>query len=347
MPMMRAVVIRRLGRLDGDDSPLELRLMPRPSPAAGELLLRVALCGVCHTELDEIEGRSPPPQLPMIPGHQVVGTVVGHGSTIPAGSPALGTRVGVAWIGGACGTCRFCREGRENLCAGFQATGRDRHGGYAEYMTAAACHVHPLPPQLSDGEAAPLLCAGAVGLRALRLAGDLTGRRLGFTGFGGSAHLVLAFARALFGAIEIFVFARSEEQRAFARTLGADWAGDTEETPPAPLDAIIDTTPAWRPVLAALAALAPGGRLVINAIRKRDDDRELLLTLDYARHLWQEKELRTVANVTSADVADALALAAVHGIRPHVTGYPLAEAARALAELRAGRVLGSKVLDCA
>ncbi|OQX20302.1 MAG: alcohol dehydrogenase [Desulfobulbaceae bacterium A2] len=344
---MRAVVIQHLGRMDGVAAPLVLRRLPRPRPGPGEVLLRVTLCGVCHTELDEIEGRSPPSRLPMIPGHQVVGTVIGHGRDVPAGTPALGTRVGVAWIGGACGACQYCRQGRENLCPHFQATGRDRHGGYAEYMTADARFVSPLPSRLSDEAAAPLLCAGAVGLRALHLAGDLTGRRLGFTGFGGSAHLVLAFARVLYGDIAICVFARSPEQRAFALRLGVDWAGDTDEVPPAPLDAIIDTTPAWRPVLAALNALAPGGRLVINAIRKRDDDRHLLSGLDYARHLWQEKELHTVANVTRADVAEALALAAAHDLRPQVTRYPLAAAARALCELRAGRVLGSKVLDCA
>jgi len=205
-------------------------------------------------------------------------------------------------------------------------------------------YAQPVPDRYSDAEAAPLLCAGAVGYRALRLAGIGNGEVLGLTGFGGSAHIVLQLARHLYPDSRIFVFARDEDAQDFARTLGAAWAGGTEDAPPEPPRAIIDTTPAWRPVLAALQALAPGGRLVINAIRKEAGDRELMAEIDYETQLWHEKELKSVANVTAADIAEFLPLAAEAGIRPEVTVYRLDEANRALRELKHGGVRGAKVL---
>ena len=226
----------------------------------------------------------------------------------------------------------------------FAATGRDHDGGYAEYMTVSEAYAVPIPDVFSDVEAAPLLCAGSVGYRALKLANLANGDPLGLTGFGGSAHIVLQLARHLYPGSPVFVFARDPQAQAFARQLGASWAGDTTDRPPQPLRAIIDTTPAWKPVVAALASLRPGGRLVINAIRKEDGDKNALLALSYHEHLWMEKEIKTVANVTHNDIAEFLPIAARVPIRPAVETWPLEEANRALLELKRGPVRGAKVL---
>ena len=343
---MKALLLRRLGDLDTLTAPLELAYMPDPIPGPGEVLIRVSACGICHTELDEIEGRTPPPALPVILGHQVVGRVVQCGPRPTALGP--GARVGVGWIYSACGHCRYCRHGYENLCAAFRATGRDANGGYAELMVARQEFAYPIPESpMTDAEAAPLLCAGAIGYRSLRLANLPNGGRLGLTGFGASAHLVLKLVRHRDPDAEVFVFARSEAEQGFARELGATWAGDTSDTPPEPLDAIIDTTPVWRPVVEALRNLAPGGRLVINAIRKQHTDRDALAQLDYAAHLWMEKEVKSVANVTRRDVTEFLHAAAAMGLRPEVQEYPLEEANQALRDLKAGSVRGAKVLRIA
>ncbi len=339
---MKALLLSQLCRFQSDWQPLELVERAVPTPAPGELLIRVAACGVCHTELDEIEGRLPPSSLPRVLGHQVVGTIDRVGDGVEPG--LVGSRVGVAWIYRACGVCRFCLTGRENLCPFFEATGRDADGGYAEYMVAPAAFTLPLPDAISDVEAAPLLCAGAIGCRALRLTGLADGEPLGLTGFGASGHLVLQIARNALPHSRVFVFARDERARAFARQLGADWAGAEHDRPPDPPAAIIDTTPAWRPVVEALAALAPGGRVVINAIRKEAGDRQELLRIDYAEHLWREKEIKTVANLTRDDVREMLALAVAGGIRPTVETWPLDAANRALRELKAGAGRGAKVL---
>ena len=343
---MKALLLRRLGDLDTLAAPLERADMPDPIPGPGEVLIRVSACGVCHTELDEIEGRTPPPALPVILGHQVVGRVVQCGPRPTALGP--GARVGVGWIYSACGHCRYCRHGYENLCAAFRATGRDANGGYAELMVARQEFAYPIPESpMTDAEAAPLLCAGAIGYRSLRLANLPNGGRLGLTGFGASAHLVLKLVRHRDPDAEVFVFARSEAEQGFARELGATWAGDTSDTPPEPLDAIIDTTPVWRPVVEALRNLAPGGRLVINAIRKQHTDRDALAQLDYAAHLWMEKEVKSVANVTRRDVAEFLHAAAAMGLRPEVQEYALEDANRALHDLKSGSVRGAKVLRVA
>jgi propanol-preferring alcohol dehydrogenase len=340
---MLAMVLQRICRMEGAARPLTCVDLPRPTPAPGEVLLKVSACGVCHTELDEIEGRTPPPRLPMVLGHQVVGRVVERGAGTRRYS--IGDRVGVAWIFGACGQCALCRSGRENLCEQFAATGRDAHGGYAEFMTVGERFALPLPAAFGDVEAAPLLCAGAIGYRSLRLTGLTNGRRLGLTGFGASAHLVLKMVRHRYPASPVCVFARSPGEREFARELGAVWAGDTGEMAPEPLDCIIDTTPAWAPIVSALANLAPGGRLVINAIRKEAGDQSCLQGLDYPRHLWMEKEIKSVANVTRADVTEFLDLAAEIPIRPEVQTFPLTEANTALQELKQRRIRGAKVLD--
>ena len=342
---MQAMILEGISSFAENPSPLVQAELPEPVPGAGEILIAVSACGVCHTELDEVEGRTPPPAFPVIPGHQVVGTVAGRGPNAERFRP--GERVGVGWIHHACGLCAACRSGSENLCPSFRATGRDVHGGYAEFLTVPEAFAHPIPPVFSDSEAAPLLCAGAIGWRSLRLAGLNDGETLGLTGFGASAHLVLAAVRHRFPRARVFVFARSERERAFARELGAAWAGTTDEAPPEPLRAVIDTTPAWKPALAALRHLAPGGRLVINAIRKEEADKAELLGLDYPAQLWREKEIKSVANVTRSDIREFLEVAARIPLRPTVEEYPLAEANRALAELKTGKLRGAKVLRMA
>lgn len=340
---MDAMRIRSLGPVDDSREPLVHEKVDAPLAGQGEVLIRVHACGVCHTELDEIEGRTAPAELPMTPGHQVVGTVAAEGPGCQLG--LQGKRVGVAWIHSSCGTCRWCLEGRENLCPEFRATGRDAPGGYARFMTAPESFVYELPDQLEDLEVTPLLCAGAVGYRALRLCRLADGQGLGLTGFGASGHLVLQMARHLYPNSSISVFARSDKERAFALQLGAHWAGNTDDRPPFPLDAIIDTTPAWFPVLSAMDVLAPGGRLVVNAIRKEAGDQHLLTGLDYTRHLWREKTLTTVANVTRKDVQECLRLAVEIPLKPEVKTYSLEQAGLALQELKRGDIRGAKVLQ--
>lgn len=339
---MKAMLLERLGAVGSGATPLRWTEIPEPVAGDGEALIQVQACGVCHTELDEIEGRTPPAALPVVLGHQVVGRVVEIGSNIR--SVTVGDRVGVAWIFSACGHCHYCQSGYENLCVEFRATGRDANGGYAEYMTAPAAYVVNIPATFKDEEAAPLLCAGAIGYRSLRLTNLRDGQRLGLTGFGASAHLVLKMVRHQFPATEVFVFARSEQERAFAAELGAVWTGEPTATAPQQLDAIIDTTPAWTPILGALENLAPGGRLVVNAIRKEEADKSVLAQLDYPRHLWMEKEIKSVANVTRADVQEFLDLAAKLEVRPHVQTYPLSAANQALIDLKTRAVTGAKVL---
>ena len=333
---MKAMLLNELASMQDKPEPLKLVDIPTPIPAPSEILIRINACGVCHTELDEIEGRTPPPSLPVVPGHEVIGRVaaIGDGTT----KFEIGDRVGVGWIFKSSG------DARENISKEFVATGRDVNGGYAEYMSVHEDYAYHIPDCFSDYEAAPLLCAGSVGYRALKLTGIENGNILGLTGFGGSGHLVLQLAKYLYPESPVFVFARSRQEREFAIALGATWSGDTEEEPPEKLHAIIDTTPAWQPVLAALKCLRPGGRLVINAIRKEDADKSLMAEIDYADHLWQEKELKTVANVTSQDIEEFLKVAAAADIRPEVQVYPLEEANKALCELRAGHIRGAKVL---
>jgi len=336
------MVINRILEMAPGALPLLPVELPKPEAGPHEILIQVKACGVCHTELDEIEGRTPPPSLPVVPGHQVVGRVVAMGRHVQRFS--VGDRVGVAWIFSACGQCELCRTGLENLCPQFRATGRDANGGYAEYMTVHQAFAYRIPDPLTDVAAAPLLCAGAIGYRSLALTGIENGHRLGLTGFGASAHLVLKMVRSEYPDCAVYVFARSGREREFALELGAFWAGDTADVPPDPLHCIIDTTPAWTPVVAALRWLAPGGRLVINAIRKEAGDQQRLMDIDYAEHLWQEKEIKSVANVTRQDVSAFLSLAARIPIVAEVETYDLMDANKALMELKQRKIRGAKVL---
>jgi len=334
--VMKAMVLPKIVSLDEVESPLELVDLPIPVAGGGEVLIRVSACGVCHTELDEIEGRTAPLHFPVVLGHEVVGRVEQVGNEVT--KLREGDRVGVGWIHSSTG------EADENVSSEFRATGRDVNGGYAEYMTVSEDYAYPIPSSFSDEHAAPLLCAGAIGYRALKLTGIRDGECLGLTGFGGSAHLVLQLTRHLFPNAKVYVFARDDTSRDFARKLGAEWAGDTTDRAPERLHAIIDTTPAWMPVVEALANLRPGGRLVINAIRKEDADRQYLLNLNYREHLWMEKEIKTVANITQHDIREFLPLAAIIPIKPEVETYSLEDANRALTELKHHNVKGAKVL---
>lgn len=347
---MKAMILESLADVRTNHTPLRLTQLPEPSLSADEILLRVTRCGVCHTELDEIEGRTPPPQLPVVLGHQVVGVVESRSDDFSRQKAATteavttGQRVGVAWIASACGHCKHCLAGNENLCAEFKATGRDINGGYAEYLKVRADFVHPIPDSITDSEAAPLLCAGAVGYRALKLCNLEDGQSLGLMGFGGSNHIVLKTAKYKYPNSPIFVFSRNPSEREFALSLGATWAGAIEASPPEGLDAVIDTTPVWGPVSEALKRLSPGGRLVVNAIRKEESDKEILMKLDYPSQLWMEKEIKSVANVTRADVREFLQLAAEAKIKPEFQEYDLQDANAALVEMKQGKIRGAKVL---
>jgi propanol-preferring alcohol dehydrogenase len=330
---MKAMVLRKAASIES--GPLEWTDWQDPVPGAREVLIQVSVCGVCHTELDEIEGRIQT-HLPLILGHEVIGRVVQQGPGVTR--HRRGDRVGVAWIYSACRTCSFCRDGNENLCSRFQATGCDANGGYAQYMVAPEDSAYAIPARFSDAEAAPLLCAGAIGYRDLRLSGVRKGQILGLFGFGASAHLVVQLAR--YQGIEVFVFTRSEEHRQLARRLGAVWTGRPDETPPQNLDAAIDFTPVGETVIHALKALQKGGRLVVAVIRKRDP----IPPLDYAQLLWDEKEIKSVANITRRDAREFLPLAAEIPIVPEVQEFDLKEANHALLLLKQGKIQGAGVL---
>jgi len=339
---MKAMVLSHLCNLEEDESPLNLVDLPVPSPQEHEIRVKVSTCGVCHTELDEIEGRIPPAKFPIILGHQIVGRVEQAGGK--AGRFHLGERVGIAWIHSACGVCSFCLSGNENLCDRFQATGRDVDGGYAEYTIVPEDFAFRIPQEFSDSEAAPLLCAGAIGYRSLRLSGMKNGEVIGLIGFGASGHLVMKMVQQKYPNSRVFVFSRTQSERDFAQELGASWVGSFEETAPEKLHVAIDTTPAWKPMVVALENLEKGGRLIINAIRKEAKDKESLLGLDYPRHLWMEKEIKSVANVGRRDVEEFLRLAAQAFIRPELQEFKLEEANKALVELKERKIRGAKVL---
>ncbi|WP_299159126.1 zinc-dependent alcohol dehydrogenase family protein [uncultured Eudoraea sp.] len=337
------MILNQISDLKENRAPLQLCDIPIPEPKKNEVRIKISVCGVCHTELDEIEGRLKPPKLPVVPGHQVIGVVEKLG--IGTSKFRVGDRVGVAWIFSACGKCKFCLEGNENLCDDFVATGKDVNGGYAEYMTVPEKYACSIPHFFTDAEAAPMLCAGAIGYRSIQLAQIRDGDNLGLMGFGASAHLVLKMIKHRYSNTKVFVFARKAEERQFAMELGAIWSGKTTDTSPEKLDAIIDTTPAWAPVVEALRNLEKGGRLIINAIRKENKDREYLQNLSYQDHLWMEKNIKSVANLTAKDVSDFLELAEKASIKPEYQLYPLEQVNKALIEVKEQKIRGAKVLQ--
>lgn len=333
---MQAMLLTRLA--DIEQRPLAMADIPKPVPKDNEVLLKVLACGVCHTELDEIEGRLTPPTLPIVLGHQIVGEIVEKGPD--ANNLDLGQRVGVTWLNRACGNCRFCLSGRENLCDHAKWTGLDVNGGYAQFTAVPEKFAHPIPQRFSDATAAPLLCAGVIGYRAIRLAEIADGDVVGLYGFGASAHIVIQVLRHTHPKSPVFVFTRSSAHRDLAAQLGAEWIGAPDDKPPAKLNKAIDFTPVGQTVLSALAASDKGATVVINAIRKTAPIPEL----NYAEHLWHEREIKSVANVTAQDASEFLPLAAEIPIIPHVQEFELAQANDALIDLKKGQIHAAAVL---
>jgi propanol-preferring alcohol dehydrogenase len=323
--------------LDAPGQPLHPVVRPRPVPGPGQLLIAVRACGVCRTDLHLIDGELPDPKFPVIPGHEIVGTVVARGAGVFA--PEVGARVGVPWLGSTCGHCGFCTTGRENLCGEARFTGYQLDGGYAEYVVADARYCFALPARYSDVEAAPLLCAGLIGYRAYRMAGDA--QRLGIYGFGAAGHLIAQVAIAQ--GRQVYAFSRPGDAAgpALARQLGAAWAGGSDEAAPEPLDAALLFAPVGALVPAALGAVVRGGTVVCAGIHMSDIPR-----FPY-RVLWGERALRSVANLTRRDASEFLALAAAVPLAIHTRTYALAAANTALADLRAGRIEGAAVLTIA
>ena len=328
---MRAVVLNSSKEIG--HRPLQMVDLPQPVPAAGQVLLRVRACGVCRTDLHIVEGELPQRRPRLIPGHQIVGEIVAD----PTPELPLGMRVGVSWIGGIDGTCWYCRRGLENLCDSPTFTGYTVDGGYAEYTTARSDFVFPLPTDLDDLHAAPLLCAGIIGFRSLRVAGVEPGERVGLFGFGASAHLAIAVLHSW--QCEVYVSTRGASHRKLAESLGALWVGDATEKPPVELDRAVTFAPSGDVVVAALSSLRKGGVVAINAVHL-----DRIPEFDYDRLLWGERQLRSVANMTRSDARDFLDLAAKIHLQPKVAAFPLDQANEALAALKGDRVDGALAL---
>jgi propanol-preferring alcohol dehydrogenase len=332
---MKAAILRTPAGIQTNpkSNPLEISDVARPQTASGQVLLRVRACGVCRTDLHIVEGELPPRRSPLIPGHQIVGEIVeGATAELPAG-----TRVGVSWVGGVDGSCPYCRRNFENLCDTPTFTGYTVDGGYAEYATARADFAFPLPAALDDLHAAPLLCAGIIGFRSLRVAGVEQGDHVGLFGFGSSASLTIAVLHAW--NCKVYVSTRGESHRRLAASLGAAWVGGEQDRPPVALDRAVTFAPSGDVVVAALASLRKGGVVAINAIHL-----DRMPEFDYDRLLWGERQIRSVANMTRADARDFLAIAAEIGIKPRVTTFPLEKANDALAAIKGDSVDGSAVI---
>jgi propanol-preferring alcohol dehydrogenase len=332
MGVVTAAVLHAPGPIAQDRLVLEERELPAPAP--GQVLLRVRACGVCRTDLHIVEGELPARHSSIVPGHQIVGSVVAGGAGVDY---AAGTRLGVSWLGGTDGTCRFCREGRENLCDAPVFTGYDVDGGYATHAVARADFTYPIPGKLDDLHAAPLLCAGIIGFRALRVAGVRPGEFVGLYGFGASAHLALPVLKAW--GCKVAVATRGEKHRAFAESLGADWIGAALERPPQALDRAVTFAPAGEVVVAALGALRKGGVVAINAIHL-----DRMPEFDYDSLLWGEREIRSVTNMTRVDARDFLALAAEIDLQPRATVFALSDVNAALRAVKADQIDGAAVV---
>ena len=328
---MKAAVLNAPGEVL--TRPLRIETVPAPEPGAGQILLRVRACGVCRTDLHIVEGELPALRHPLIPGHQIVGDVVES----PSGDLQRGTRVGVSWMGGVDGDCPYCRRGLENLCNSPVFTGYSVDGGYAEYAVARADFAYPLPSSLDDLHAAPLLCAGIIGFRSLRVAGVEPGDRVGLFGFGSSASLAIAVL--LSWKCEVYVATRGASHRRLAASLGATWVGAEAEKPPVELDRAITFAPSGDVVVAGLASLRKGGVVAINAIHL-----DRIPQFDYDRLLWGERQIRSVANMTRADARDFLAIAGRIGLRPKVTVFTLDRTNEALAAIKSDSVDGAAVV---
>ena len=325
---MRAMVLEEPRR------PLVMRERPLPEPAADEIVVEIAACGVCRTDLHVVDGELPNPKLPVVPGHEIVGRIAAMGEGVTG--LAIGQRIGVPWLGHTCGVCPYCRAARENLCDRPLFTGYTRDGGYATHAVADARYAFPLPERMDDAGVAPLLCAGLIGWRSYRMAGE--GRALGLYGFGAAAHILAQVAAWQGRRVHAFTRAGDTAAQAFARSLGAVWAGGSDEMPPEPLDAAIIFAPVGALVPAALKAVKKGGRVVCGGIHMSD-----IPSFPY-RLLWEERHVVSVANLTREDAREFLSLAPQAGLRTEVTRYPLDQANAALADLREGRLQGAAVL---
>ena len=333
---MKAVVLTKHTRIE--DKPLRLTDLPVPAFNDDQILVKVSVCGVCHTDLDIAEGRLKPPRLPVVPGHQIVGTVADNGKN--ATRFKKGDRVGITWLYSSCGRCGFCSAGNENLCENAKWTGKDVNGGYAEYVVISEDFAHPIPEKFSDSQAALLLCAGVIGYRTMRLAEITDGQTIGLFGFGASAHIVIQVIKYKFPNSPVFVFTKTSEHAQLAKKLGADWTGLSGDTPPAKPNKILDFTPVGECIRDALLILERGGRLVINAIRKETPIPEL----DYAKYLWLEKEIKSVANVTRRDAEEFLPLAAQIPIVPTIEEFKLEQANEALILMKQSKLRAAAVL---
>jgi propanol-preferring alcohol dehydrogenase len=336
---MKAMILNEPAPIEA--KPLRLTDLPVPAPGDHQILVKVSVCGACHTDLDEAEGRLTPTKSPIVPGHQVVGTVVDKGKAVTKFS--LGDRVGITWLFSSCSQCTFCRADSENLCEQAKWTGKDADGGYAEFIVIGQDFAYPIPERFSDSQAAPLLCAGVIGYRTLRLADITDGQRIGLFGFGASAHIVIQIIKRRFPNSPVFVFTKTAQHAELAKSLGAVWTGLSGDRPDVKLERIMDFTPAGECVRDALDVLERGGRLIINAIRKETP----VPPLDYAQYLWLEKEIKSVANVTRKDAQEFLPLAAEIPIVPTVEEFPLEQANEVLCSIKNSSLRAAAVLRIA
>ncbi len=333
---MKAMILSETSPIE--KKPLRMADLPIPTPDDNQILIKVSVCGACHTDLDEVEGRLKPASLPIVPGHQIVGTVADKGKTVRKFE--VKDRVGITWLYSSCGNCHFCKRGTENLCDNGKWTGKDVNGGYAEYMVIGENFAHNIPEKFSDSQAAPLLCAGVIGYRTVRLAEITDGQIIGLYGFGASAHIVIQIIKYKFPNSPVFVFTKTAEHGQLAKSLGAAWTGFSGDQPPTKLDRAMDFTPAGECIRDALLALNKGGRLIINAIRKETPVPEL----DYTKYLWLEREIKSVANVTRRDAEQFLPLAAQIPIKPIVEEFPLENANEALIAIKQSKLRAAAVL---
>lgn len=333
---MKAMVLKKQSPIE--DFPLEPADLPTPTAEDNQILVKVSVCGACHTDLDEVEGRLKPTKSPIVLGHQVVGKVTGKGKDVTKFK--IGDRVGITWLYSACGKCDFCQTGSENLCEQAKWTGKDADGGYAEFTVIGENFAYPIPQEFTDPQAAPLLCAGVIGYRTLRLADITDGQKIGLFGFGASAHIVIQIIKHKFPNSPVYVFTKTAQHAELAQSLGAVWTGRSGDRPPEKLNKIMDFTPVGQCIRDALGVLERGGRLIINAIRKETP----VPPLDYAKYLWLEKEIKSVANVTRQDAEEFLPLAARIPIAPTIEEFPLSQANEVLRSIKNSKLRAAAVL---
>jgi len=333
---MRAMILNKQSPIE--EKPLEPADLPVPTPDDNQILVKVSVCGACHTDLDEAEGRLRPTKSPIVPGHQVVGKVTDKGKAVTKFK--IGDRVGITWLYSACGKCDFCQTGNENLCNKAKWTGKDADGGYAEFTVIGEDFAYPIPGQFSDPQAAPLLCAGVIGYRTIRLADITDGQKIGLFGFGASAHIVIQIIKHKFPNSPVYVFTKTAQHAELAKSFGAVWTGRSGDQPPEKLNKIMDFTPVGQCVRDALGVLERGGRLIINAIRKETP----VPPLEYAEYLWLEKEIKSVANVTRQDAEEFLPLAARIPIAPTIEEFPLSQANEVLYSIKSSKLRAAAVL---